>query len=114
MSDGVRAGLTAQLAAAALLLMLGGCGHRAAVRPGASSHGATAPASAPKSDHRYAQDQDSGPSGPPPDISKIPEPVPHAEPRSVYGNKSPYDVLGQTYTVLPNGRGYVERGVASW
>ena len=34
--------------------------------------------------------------------------------RSVYGNKSPYEVLGKTYSVLPSASGYVERGIASW
>ena len=38
---------------------------------------------------RYADDNDSTPTGPPPDLSKIPEPVPKTEPKSQYGNKSP-------------------------
>lgn len=50
----------------------------------------------------------------PPDIANLPEPVPHAEPLSRYGNRSPYAVLGKTYNVLPSAAGYVERGVASW
>ena len=50
----------------------------------------------------------------PPDIAKLPEPVPHPEPPSRYGNRSPYYVLGKTYTVLPSAAGYVERGMASW
>lgn len=50
----------------------------------------------------------------PPDISAIPEPVPQAEPLSRYGNRSPYTVLGHTYTVLPSAHGYRERGTASW
>ncbi|WP_233260180.1 septal ring lytic transglycosylase RlpA family protein [Luteibacter sp. OK325] len=49
-----------------------------------------------------------------PDVSKLPEPVPKVEPRALYGNKSPYSVLGQTYNVLPTPRGYVERGIASF
>jgi rare lipoprotein A len=48
------------------------------------------------------------------DVSGIPEPVPRAEPRSRYGNRSPYTVLGREYRVLPTARGYSERGVASW
>ena len=52
--------------------------------------------------------------GPPPDISKLVEPVPKVEPRALYGNKSPYTVLGQTYTVLSSARGYDERGIASF
>ena len=50
----------------------------------------------------------------PEDVSMLPEPVPKDEPRSRYGNRSPYTVLGQTYTVLPSAKGYVERGIASW
>ena len=63
---------------------------------------------------RYAQDADNGPSAPPIDVSKIPEPVPKSEPRSRYGNKASYEVLGKTYRVMPDPRGYVERGIASW
>ena len=47
-------------------------------------------------------------------MSNLPEPVPKVEPRSLYGNKSPYSVLGRTYTVLPTARGYDERGIASF
>jgi rare lipoprotein A len=36
------------------------------------------------------------------------------EPRSRYGNRSPYTVLGKTYRVLEDTRGYRERGIASW
>jgi rare lipoprotein A len=56
---------------------------------------------------------DSGPSAPI-DVSSVREPVPHAEPRSRYGNRSPYTVLGQVYRVLDSAQGYHERGVASW
>ncbi|WP_243038637.1 septal ring lytic transglycosylase RlpA family protein [Dyella sedimenti] len=63
---------------------------------------------------RYRDGADSVPGGPPPDVSKLPEPVPKVEPLSLYGNKSPYTVLGQTYTVLPSPAGYVERGIASF
>ncbi|WP_232309599.1 septal ring lytic transglycosylase RlpA family protein [Luteibacter yeojuensis] len=62
---------------------------------------------------RYRSNSDSVPTAIP-DVSKIPEPVPKAEPRSLYGNKSPYSVLGQTYNVLPSPKGYVERGIASF
>jgi rare lipoprotein A len=61
---------------------------------------------------RYRDGNDSVP--PPIDVSRIPEPVPKVEPRSLYGNKSPYTVLGQTYRVLPTARGYDERGIASF
>lgn len=44
----------------------------------------------------------------------IPDAVPRAEPRARYGNHSPYEVFGKTYTVLPSSKGYHARGVASW
>lgn len=63
---------------------------------------------------RYRHGSDFGPAGAPIDVSKIPEPVPKVEPRSRYGNKERYEVLGKSYHVLPDARGYVERGIASW
>jgi len=63
---------------------------------------------------RYRDNDDSVPDGPPPDISHLVEPVPKVEPRALYGNKSPYTVLGRTYNVLPSASGYVERGIASF
>jgi rare lipoprotein A len=97
-------------AAAALAALLAGCGHRHATKPPRAS-----PAANPPAAHggRYAQDRDSTPADVP-DVSKIPEPVPKREPRSQYGNKSPYNVLGETYRVLPDCASYVERGLASW
>ena len=96
---------------AALLIaaLLTSCWHRPATK---TSHVPPAhPPAAPNG--RYAQDRDSTP-GEVPDVSKIPEPVPKNEPRSQYGNKSPYSVLGETYRVLPSCKDYVERGIASW
>ena len=61
---------------------------------------------------RYRDSNDSVPASI--DVSKIPEPVPKVEPRSLYGNKSPYTVRGHTYRVLPSARGYDERGIASY
>jgi rare lipoprotein A len=57
--------------------------------------------------------KDSGPAIPP-DISHLKEPVPKAEPRSRYGNRTPYTVLGKAYHVMPSAAGYIERGTASW
>ncbi|MEE4331375.1 MAG: septal ring lytic transglycosylase RlpA family protein [Wenzhouxiangella sp.] len=57
------------------------------------------------------------PDGPPDgafDPSRIQKPEPRAEPRSAYGNHTPYEVLGRTYHVLPSAEGYSERGIASW
>lgn len=62
---------------------------------------------------RYRDSRDSVP-GVVPDVSKLVEPVPKVEPRSLYGNKSPYTVLGHTYRVLPTARGYDKRGIASF
>ena len=91
-------------------VVLCGCGHRQTTRSHPTS--AANPPTAARNG-RYAQDRDSTPSEVP-DVSKIPEPVPKNEPRSQYGNKSPYSVLGETYRVLPNCADYVERGLASW
>ena len=57
--------------------------------------------------------QDSGPTRPV-DVSHIPDAVPRHETRTRAGNKSPYTVLGKTYRVLPDSRGFVEQGFASW
>lgn len=48
------------------------------------------------------------------DVSLLREPVPRAEPKSKYGNRSPYKVLGRNYYVLDSAEGYRERGIASW
>lgn len=119
------------LALAALALLLAGCsGHKTkASRGGArpvQTHGqgqAVAPAQAgdrfrddlsQSQSSRYRDSNDSIPGGSIPDISKLIEPIPRVEPRSLYGNKSPYSVLGNTYKVLPSARGYNERGIASF
>ena len=91
----------------------GGGVYRSSSDGGARRSGVDDDVSRPQSS-RYRDNADSVPDGPPPDISKLIEPVPKVEPRALYGNKSPYSVLGQTYTVLPNANGYVERGIASF
>lgn len=48
------------------------------------------------------------------DISLLREPEPRDEPRSRYGNKSPYTVLKKKYFVRHSAEGYKERGIASW
>jgi rare lipoprotein A len=109
----------------AIALVIAGCGGHRDTRPShPSSHGDSGrysggsggvydDTSKPQSS-RYRSSTDSIPDGPPPDVSNLPEPVPKVEPRSLYGNKSPYTVLGRTYTVLPSARGYDERGIASF
>lgn len=82
--------------------------------PSSSRGGINDDTSRPQSS-RYRDNADSVPDGPPPEeIAKLPEPVPKVEPRALYGNKSPYTVLGQTYNVLASPNGYVERGIASF
>lgn len=49
-----------------------------------------------------------------PDVDAIPEPDVVAEPRSRYGNRSPYKVLGKSYTVRDSADGYLEQGQASY
>lgn len=119
-----------------IALLLAGCGGHRATRPTPAGstvyHGSSSPSrgsSGGKStaagggwsddisksqSSRYRDSDDSVPDGPAPDISKLVEPVPKVEPRSIYGNKSPYSVLGQSYSVLPSAHGYVERGIASF
>ncbi len=57
---------------------------------------------------------DGAPMHPPTDLAGLKDPTPRIEPPSKYGNKSPYEVLGKTYYVLPNPRNYKEFGRASW
>lgn len=44
----------------------------------------------------------------------VPDMQPKAEALARYGNKSPYQVWGKSYTVMPSSAGYVARGTASW
>jgi rare lipoprotein A len=48
------------------------------------------------------------------DITQIVDAHPKPVIRTRAGNKSPYTVLGKTYTLLPSSEGYQERGKASW
>jgi len=58
--------------------------------------------------------KDSAPEGGIPDVDLIPEPEVRAEPRSRYGNRSPYTVLGKRYHVRDSAEGYDETGIASY
>ncbi|MBI1196087.1 MAG: septal ring lytic transglycosylase RlpA family protein [Gammaproteobacteria bacterium] len=57
--------------------------------------------------------RDSGPSQSI-DLSSVRDAVPHAEPRSKYGNPETYVVDGIQYAVLKDSKGFVQTGVASW
>jgi rare lipoprotein A len=48
------------------------------------------------------------------ELLRVPDAVPKHEPRARLGNPPFYEVMGQRYTLLPESRGYLERGVASW
>jgi rare lipoprotein A len=105
-----------------LAILLAACGGSKNSRPSSRSSGGSSSSPRSSGGHddisrsqssRYRSSSDSVPTEIP-DVSKLPEPVPKVEPRALYGNKSPYSVLGQTYNVLPTPRGYVERGIASF
>jgi len=48
------------------------------------------------------------------DVSTIPEVKVEPVTRTRAGNKNPYTVLGKTYELLPDSRGYDVKGIASW
>ena len=102
-----------------IAMLLTACGGSRNARPSSRGGSSPAPSGGRYDDirksqgSRYRSSSDSVPTDIP-DVNKLPEPVPKVEPRSLYGNKSPYSVLGQTYNVLPSPRGYVERGIASF
>ena len=75
----------------------------------------SAPSSSPTSNSggRYSIAQDRAPSGQV-HLGSIPEVIPEPVARTQAGNRSPYTVLGKTYTVLPTEKGYSETGIASW
>lgn len=67
----------------------------------------------PENYGRYTIQQDRAPATAI-DIAAIPEVVPEPVHRTLAGNRSPYEVLGQSYTVMHSEEGYSERGIASW
>jgi rare lipoprotein A len=54
------------------------------------------------------------PPAPPAHLLDVPDAIPRAEPRAIYGNPPSYEVFGKRYYVMASSVGYVERGVASW
>lgn len=62
---------------------------------------------------RYTIKQDKAPVAPP-DTSGIADAVPRVEPVTKAGNKNPYTVLGKTYYLVKDPRGFTQRGKASW
>ena len=61
----------------------------------------------------FDQQRDSAPAKPR-DVSNVQNATPVPVRRTIAGNKSPYTVLGKTYRLLPESRGYKEQGLASW
>lgn len=65
---------------------------------------------APKS--RYSQTHDSIPTRLP-TAAELAEPIPKTEVPSRQGNRT-YSLFGRTYNILPDARGFVDEGMASW
>jgi len=85
-----------------LVISLGGCGTTA--KPGPTTQ-------APRGGGYYLDD---GPgSNPPPDIDRIPDATPRAEPLRV-ASMRPYVVNGKEYTPMTSLQPYRARGIASW
>jgi rare lipoprotein A len=102
----------------AMLTLASGCASNDIQRmdaPGSSTNQTTAPASAAAntSGGRYAMSGDAYPLEPP-DVTKVPDAEPRIEQPSRAGNRSSYEVWGETYHVLPDAAGYEKRGTASW
>jgi rare lipoprotein A len=100
----------ARSASLALLLAAGGCHHletrhEPAPMPTQAENPAVATPESPVAVASRPSDAD---------LRALPDAVPRAEPRSRLGNPAFYEVFGQRYTVLADGRGYLERGIASW
>ncbi|MGM0434439.1 MAG: septal ring lytic transglycosylase RlpA family protein [Pseudomonadota bacterium] len=66
-----------------------------------------------QSDSRYTLSQDTGPDRKL-DVASVSEPEPRYEAPSESGNKSPYEVWGESYEVMPSAEGYEATGTASW
>lgn len=67
----------------------------------------------PSRDGPPSGDVDGAPARPP-DVTRVPDPVPRAEPRSTRGNPPFYEVMGRRYYVMKDSAGYREQGIASW
>lgn len=50
----------------------------------------------------------------PADVSQVPDATPQVEPPAKYGNNSPYNVLGEVYSIMPTAKGFTQTGQASW
>lgn len=78
-----------------------------------TSNSTTAPPVKNENSGRYSISQDRAPTRIV-DVSTVAEVIPVPITRTRAGNRSPYTVLGKSYTVMDTEAGYSERGVASW
>ena len=96
--------------------LVSGCASSSSPQRVAGEAGGASPAPAtpaPASGERYAMTGDAYPVAPP-DVSTVPDAEPRIEAPSRAGNRSTYEVWGETYHVLPDSRGYARQGTASW
>jgi rare lipoprotein A len=105
-----------------LAALLTGCGDNA-VRPASAPPHRSTPSGSTSATERPSlpplvnnAEQDGFPAAKdiPPNVAEVPDAVPVPEPRSEMGNPDSYDVYGDHYVVLKDGRGFKERGMASW
>ena len=101
--------------AIALVALVSGCASREAQRVDTPAQAqTTAPAASSNSGGgRYAMNGDAYPVEPP-DVSTVPDAEPRIEAPSRAGNRSTYEVWGETYHVMPDSNGYAKQGTASW
>ncbi len=62
----------------------------------------------------FVSEKDSAPGRARVDAAKVPDAVPRVEPRSELGNMKTYEVYGKRYYVLESGKGFEQKGIASW
>lgn len=114
LQPGTRYGVLARFLLIGLMLMslLTSCSSRQSRSDGEDSSSSSSTSTS--SPGRYqGKDKDWGPEKEI-DMSHVPDAVPRYETRTIAGNKNPYTVLGQTYTLMEDERAYIERGIASW
>lgn len=104
--------------AVAIVALISGCASQEAQRasvdtPASASGSVSSSSNAGSSGGRYAMTGDAYPLEPP-DVSKVPDAEPRIEPLSRAGNRPTYEVWGETYSVLPDSKGYTRQGTASW
>lgn len=93
------------------LLALSAC-QSAPTAPAGGGTSTTSDNGAPGSD-RYSQKHDAAPSDRQSALQTA-NPAPIYEPKSRYGNHSPYRVYGVSYTVMDSANDYIADGTASW